>query len=242
MSKRDTEPKPEVSVVVPVFRNAATLPDLRRRVDRALDEAGITHEMILVVDACPEGSQRQAEEIASGDARVRVLALERNMGQNAAALEGIRLSSAPHVVLLDADLQDPPEAIPALLERAEEGYAAVFAGRRGRYESPGRLFTSGVFKWLLHKITNLPRDAGMFVLFDRRVREHLLLVRVRRPIVVAMIGTSGLPLTSIPVERDHRAEGRSAYSSWRRLATALAALWWALRWRLNPRGIMPMVR
>jgi hypothetical protein len=132
-------------------------------------------------------------------------------------------------VIMDGDLQDPPEAIPRLLEELKKGPAAVFAGRRGRYQPRGRLLTSRAFKTLLHMLSGVPPDAGMYVAINRAMIDHLVARRERHPFVVAMIGTSGLPCASIPVCRATRPSGRSRYSSWMRLRAGLSAVRIALR-------------
>jgi glycosyltransferase involved in cell wall biosynthesis len=224
---------PEVSVVVPVYRNRQTLRELHRRLAAALE--GRSHQLVFVDDACPEGSRALLEELAAEDPLVDVVHLERNRGQHRAVLAGLEVADARRVVVLDADLQDPPEAIPALLRRLGkegEGPAAVFAGRRGRYESRFRLLTSKVFKWALHVVAGVPPDAGLFVAMDRRMVEALLSYREARPFLVGMMGLSGLPLDSIPVERRPRTAGQSAYRFRDRAATGTAALVWAARRRL----------
>lgn len=226
---------PDISIIVPVFRNAATLWELYGRVCRTLDGTGLSLEMIFVNDACPEDSLAVLREIAAADHRVVVLALARNVGQHQAVLTGLTYARGEWAAVLDGDLQDPPEALPALLSRGQSGFAAVFAGRRGRYESLGRLFTSRLFKWTLHLLTGVPADAGMFCLLHRRMVEKLLAMGGRRPSIVAMIGSAGLPMTSAPVERAPRPVGRSAYSSRGRLISAWLALTRALGDKLRTR-------
>lgn len=224
---------PEISVVVPVYRTRETLHELHRRLQAAL--RGWSHQLVFVDDACPEGSLVLLEELAAEDPLVDVVHLERNLGQHRAVLAGLEAANGRRVVVLDADLQDPPEAIPALLQRLgerDEGPAAVFAGRRGRYESRFRLMTSKVFKWALHLLARVPPDAGLFVAMDRRMVEALLSYREARPFLVGMMGLTGLPLDSMPVERSPRSDGRSAYRFRDRAATGTAALVWAARRRL----------
>lgn len=215
---------PDITVVLPVYRNKDTLRDLHRRLRIVFKSEGIGYEIIFVDDACPGGSLAVLKELAGLDPRVAVLALGANSGQHQAVMTGLRFSRGRRVILLDADLQDPPEAIPALLSRMNDGFDAVFAGRRGQYESSGRLFTSRIFKGLLHRLSGVPIDAGMFVALSRGMVERLLAMNVSRPFIVAMIGCAGLPLASIPVERSCRPSGHSAYSSWKRLKTGCLAI------------------
>src|SRR5947208_9645895 len=194
--------EPEVSIVVPVYRNADTLDELHRRVTAALGRAGARHELLFVDDACPAGSLAVLRRLAARDPRVAILSLAENVGQNRAVLAGLAHARGEVVVIMDADLQDPPEAIPALLA-ALRGPAVVFAGRPGRYESAVRLATSRALKWLLHLLSRrrIPGDAGLFVAMRRSVVERLLAFPDPDPYVVGLIGRTGLPLASIPVER-----------------------------------------
>jgi glycosyltransferase involved in cell wall biosynthesis len=159
------------------------------------------------------------------------VALARNVGQQQAVLAGLAHARGAWTVVIDADLQDPPEAIPALLARGRDGYAAVFAGRRGRYESRGRLLTSRLFKRLLSVLSGVPADAGIFVAMHRSLVERLLQMDRDMPFLVAMIGCAGLPMTSVPVVRAARANGVSAYSSWARLKSGWRGMAYVLAWR-----------
>ena len=221
----------DVSVVVPLYRTGAELPELHRRTVAALD--GRTFELVLVDDACPEGSGRVAGQL--GDERVRVVELTRNVGQHAAALAGLARAQGAWSVVLDGDLQDPPEAIPVLLDAGRAaGVPVVFAGRRGRYQSRGRLLTSRLYKRALALAAGVPADAGIFMAMDRSVAERLVaLGGRRRPSLVAMVGCLRVPMLSVPVERAPRTSGRSSYGPLGRLRLGLRAIAWALAWRLR---------
>lgn len=226
-----TSPAPGVSVVVPVYRCPEALPELHGRLARTLDALGVTWEIVFVDDACPLGSRAVLERLAAADPRVSALVLAGNVGQHRAALAGLGAARGAWVVVMDGDLQDPPEAIPSLLA-AGAGAAAVFAGRRGAYESRGRLLTSRLFKELLHRLAGVPPDAGMFVALRRDLVKELLAFPTRSPFLVAMIGCTGRPTVSIPVERSPRAGGLSAYSAAARLRAGLRALALVLAHRL----------
>jgi polyisoprenyl-phosphate glycosyltransferase len=218
-----------VSVVVPVYGNADTVGELHEEIRRVFRSTALTHEIIFVNDACPFGSLAVLQQLAAADADVKVAALKQNVGQHRAVLFGLAQARGRCAVIMDGDLQDPPDAIPRLLEELKKGRAAVFAGRRGRYEPGGRLLTSRAFKTLLHMLSGVPPDAGMYVVINRAMIDHLVARRERHPFVVAMIGTSGLPCASIPVCRATRPSGRSHYSSWMRLRAGLSAVRIALR-------------
>lgn len=226
--------RPDVSVVVPVYRNAETLEELYRRLRDALEAERTDFEMIFVDDACPAGSLAVLKRLAQHDRRVAALVLARNSGQHRAVLAGLSRARGNWAVVLDADLQDPPEVVPALLRRGEEARApVVFAGRRGRYESRGRLLSSRLFKRLLHIASGVPVDAGLFVALRRDAVERLLSLRGPEPFVTAMIGCARLSSVSVSVERSTRPSGSSAYSSLARLRSARRAFAWVLAWKLR---------
>jgi glycosyltransferase involved in cell wall biosynthesis len=220
---------PRVAVVVPVHRNAATLRPLVERLGAAL--AGRDWRLRLVVDASPDDSLAVAEELSRTDPRVAVTALVANVGQHAALTHGLVDEADADVwVCLDADLQDPPEAVPAVLDRLARGdVGAVFAGRRGRYESRLRQAGGTVHRLLAARLTGLPPDAGAFLAMGPEVRA--VVVRERAPSVVLAVGTAGHPLTSVPVARDPRPVGDSAWTGRARLAQSARSLAWALRAR-----------
>jgi glycosyltransferase involved in cell wall biosynthesis len=225
-------PPEHVSVVVPVHRNAATLRELHRRLDEVLGHR--LRELVLVDDACPEGSSTVIRDLSASDPRVRPVALRRNVGQHAAVLAGLRTASGDSVAVLDADLQDPPESLPALLDRFAAGDVhAVFGGRRGRYQSTVRILTSRAFKRLQHALVGVPIDAGLFVVMSRELVRQLVAMGGPSPSLVVMIGCTGRPTTSVPVARTPRQEGRSAYSHVMRLLSAWRAVRWAMWWKLR---------
>src|SRR5688572_11570557 len=119
---------PALSMVIPVYRNARTIGPLYARIDQVLSSASIPFQVIYINDACPDGSGAVLEEMRAVHPNVEVLSIDHG-GQHRAVLAGIRRATADSMVVLDADLQDPPEAIPALLGELERGFDVVFAGR-----------------------------------------------------------------------------------------------------------------
>ena len=227
----------DVSVVVPVYRNADTLRELHARVATTLEGAGLSFELIMVDDACPAGSGAVMKEIARGDNRVRVVTMAANGGQHRALLAGIAVGTGEWTVLMDGDLQDPPEAIPQLIAAGESGYAVVYAGRRGKYESSRRLFSARLYRKALHFVSGIPRDAGLFMAMRPNVVERLLSLDGPEPSINSMIWCTGLPMTSIPIVRTPRAVGVSSYSGWKRVRAAWRAFAWILWWKTRlPRG------
>jgi glycosyltransferase involved in cell wall biosynthesis len=219
-----------VAVVVPVYRNAESLGALAARLGAALTTSWTLH---LVVDACPAGSGTVADGLAAADPRIRVSHLPVNVGQHRAIAYGLAAETdADAWVCMDADLQDPPEAVPLLLAGLDaQASAGVFAGRRGAYESSGRRLTGSLHRRTLAVLTGLPADAGAFFAMRRPLRDAVLTgLRDRgAPSVVVAAGASGLRLISVPVTRDVRTQGRSAWTSRARLRQSARTLWWAAR-------------
>jgi hypothetical protein len=226
---------PRVAVVVPVYGNAATLRPLADRLAGALD--GRNWRLRLVIDASPDDSAAVAGALAAEDRRIAVTGLTVNVGQHRALARGLAAEpDADAWVCLDADLQDPPEAVPELLDRLARGdVGAVFAGRRGSYESWLRRLSGTLHRWVAARLTGLPPDAGAFLAVGPQVRAAVLAAvdAAGAPSVVLAVGQAGLPVTSIPVVRDLRPVGRSAWTAGARLRQSARSLRWALRARRN---------
>jgi glycosyltransferase involved in cell wall biosynthesis len=223
--------KVEVSVVLPVYRNRPALDEMHSRLSTVLTGASLLYELIFLDDACPEGSGAAIAELAARDPHVRGISILRNVGQQRAVWLGLSAARGTWAVVMDADLQDPPEAIPALLSAATPGVDAVLAAWSGRYEATGRLVTSRVFKILREKLTKYPRDAGMFLALRRPLVEEILRNDVPHPFLPSLVGLSGCRFVTVPVERAARSGGGSAYSSTARLLRAARELAFIFRRR-----------
>ena len=215
-----------LGVITPVYGNEATLEELYRRLAAAL--AG-EWTLRFVVDASPDASLAVAGRLAATDDRVSVTALDVNAGQHRALLAGLAAEPDAGVwVCLDADLQDPPEAVPLLVERLGRGdVGVVFAGRRGTYEGRARLVTGALHRSLQSRLTGVPADAGGFLPMDPPSMGAL--VPLDPPSVVAGVGAAGIRSTSIPVARATRPTGRSAWTASARLRQSARTLAWAYR-------------
>jgi polyisoprenyl-phosphate glycosyltransferase len=222
-----------VAVVVPVYGNAATLPALAERLAVAL--AGRDWRLRLVIDASPDDSAAVAAELAAAEPRIAVTTLAANVGQHAALARGLADEpDADRWVCMDADLQDPPEALPGLLDRLDRGdVGAVFAGRRGSYESAVRRLTGTLHRRVAARLTGLPPDAGAFLAMGPAVRTAVLAAMAGggAPSVVLAVATARAPVTSVPVRRDVRPSGRSAWTAAARARQSARSLLWAVRAR-----------
>ena len=229
-----------VAVVTPVYGNAPTLPELAARLARALHDRPWT--LRFVIDASPDDSLVVAHGLAAADPRLAVTHLTRNVGQNRALLAGLAADAdAGAWVCLDADLQDPPEAVPALLDRLAAGdVGVVFAGRRGAYESRARLLTGRAHRAAMACLTGLPADAGAFVAMDRSSRDRLL--ALSPPGIVAGVGAAGIACASVPVVRAVRPSGRSAWTVPARVRQSGRTLAWTWRTGHSARATSSMRR
>jgi polyisoprenyl-phosphate glycosyltransferase len=180
-------------------------------------------ELVLVDDACPESTADLAERLEFG-ALLRVLRLSRNQGQDAAIRAGLRACTGKWALIIDGDLQDPPEGLSLLWPHAVQGYEAVFADRFGKYQSRTRLVSSRLYRRCVERLGGLPRGAGLFVLLNRRLIEAVAATQPRRISILAAIAGARGRYTSVPIERASRATGRSSYSAGRR--------WWKGAWSL----------
>jgi glycosyltransferase involved in cell wall biosynthesis len=223
----------DVALVAPVYRNADTLDALASRVRTAMDHAAVSFRLVLVVDASPDESWAVVGRLAARDGRISGLLLADNAGQHAAILAGLEAVRARRFVVMDADLQDPPEVIPAMLARARETGSTVFAERKGRYERWDRLATSRTFKVLLSPLSGVPPDVGTFFVVDREVAAAMRDSRARPAQVVILAHHYSERCETIPVRRARRPIGTSAYSSIARVHAAIRSVRCALscRWQ-----------
>jgi len=229
---------PNVSVIIPVYKNRDTVVTLHSQLVETLSGLYQEFEIVFVDDHCPQMSIEVLSELAERDDRVTVIGMAENIGQQNAVLAGLTHSHGKTAVIMDADLQDPPGAIPSLLAKLNEGYDVVFAGRRGSYQAVSRLFTSRLYKWTLHIITGVPTDAGLFMAVRRDAIDNVLPLKNDNPHLVAMLGVLNLRTTSLPVARDLRPSGESAYTSWMRMKVGFGAAFWALMWKLGMRKMV----
>lgn len=221
-----------ISVVIPVYRNSDSLPVLIQRIESvmAYRKSG-SYEILLVDDASDDTSWLRILEIAQSHAEIRGFRLAKNQGQHASVLFGLSLVQYDISIVMDADLQDPPEAIPSLLRALSESNAdIVFAGRSGKYQSGGRMLTSRLYRHLLLKgIVGLPAGAGMFFVITRSALERVFNLNLTgKPMLIGMIAAAGLDCVSISIDRAQRVYGQSAYTSHQRLRSAINMLCCAL--------------
>jgi undecaprenyl-phosphate 4-deoxy-4-formamido-L-arabinose transferase len=203
-----------VSTVVPVFNEERSLPELHRRLAAALEGAGMEFEAIYVDDGSRDGSVRVLRDLADRDPRVAVVVLNRNYGQHAAVLAGMAESRGEAVVTLDADLQNPPEEVPAVVRRVEEGVDVVATYRPGRQDPLLRRWASRAVNACMARATGVAlRDYGCMLRGYRRpVVDALLSSPEISTFVPALANTFARSVAEIPVAHAERTHGASRYS------------------------------
>jgi dolichol-phosphate mannosyltransferase len=210
-----------VSVVVPLLDEAAVLRAFHERATKALEQVpGVAHELVYVDDGSRDGSFALLAGLATDDPRVRVVRLSRNFGQQIAITAGLDRARGDCAVVIDADLQDPPEVIADLVAAWRQGFDVVHAVRRVRRgESAWKRASAGAFYRLLSRIAGvaIPRDVGDFRLLGRRALDELAQLREKDRYVRGLVSWIGLRQTTLAYDRDERAAGATKYAP-RRMA------------------------
>ena len=207
--------QPSVSVAIPVYNEELVLPELLRRTRAVLDAIpGGPHQIVLVDDGSSDRTPDLLEAAAEEDSRLVVVVLSRNFGHQTALGAALDRVSGDVVVLMDGDLQDPPEAIPNLVETYRQGYDVVYAQRVGRKESWWLRACYYVFYRLLALLSpvQLPLDAGDFGLMSRRVVDEIRRMPEHHRYLRGMRSWVGFRQIGIPIQRSARSAGRTKYS------------------------------
>jgi dolichol-phosphate mannosyltransferase len=214
-----------VSVVAPMHDEVDVVAPFCERVTRALD--GVEWELVIVDDGSRDGTGEALARAAAADERVRVVTLSRSFGHQAALTAGLDHARGDAVVMLDGDLQDPPEVIPAMLARWREGSEVVYAVREQRPgETPLKLVTARWFYRLFRRLTSvdLTPDSGDFRLMDRRALDALLAMPERNRFLRGMSVWVGFTQTAVPFAREPRTAGRTKFTFSRMLSFGFDAI------------------
>lgn len=206
---------PILSVVIPVYNEAGSLPELYARLHESLEGYGKPYEIVFVDDGSTDGSFEQLVELHGQDPRVRVIRFVRNFGQQMAVLAGLRQVRGEVVVLIDADLQTWPEDIPLLVEKLEEGHDLVFGLRQNRADSLVRRMGSRFVGWLLRKYTGLqvPDSSCGFIAVRRNLLEAAVSSNEKSRLLLATLAwLAGGKAASVPVRHAARKHGETKYS------------------------------
>jgi dolichol-phosphate mannosyltransferase len=215
MQSTDASGRQLISLVVPVFNEEAVIGTFYDRATGALAAiAGGSYEIIFIDDGCRDGTYPQLAAFAAKDPRVRVLKFSRNFGHQIAISAGIDHARGDAVVIIDADLQDPPEVIAAMVDRWREGYEVAYGVRSDREgETFIKLKTAAWYYRLLGRMTkiDIPPNVGDFRLLSRRVVDHLKQLREKDRFVRGLVSWIGFRQIGVVYKRDKRFAGETKY-------------------------------
>lgn len=219
--------KPVFSIIAPIYNELKNIPELYPRVRDVMDQTSETWELILVDDGSTDGSTDLIRELANQDERVRPVIFARNFGHQIAVTAGLDYSRGDAVVIIDADLQDPPEAILALIEKWREGYQVVYAVRSEREgETWFKRVTASLFYRMIFRITdvNIPLDTGDFRLMDRSVVDVMNQMREKHRFLRGMSSWVGFKQIGVEYKRKARFAGETKYPFKKMFKLALNAI------------------
>lgn len=215
------------SIVAPCFNEEKGLNELYRRICQVMDQTGEPWELVLINDGSRDKTPQIIRELRAGDPRVKLIDFTRNFGHQIAVTAGLDYAQGEAVIIIDADLQDPPEIILQMIDRWKQGYEVVYAVRTKRKgESWFKEFTAKLFYRIIYRITDvdIPLDTGDFRLMDRRVVEAIRQMRERHRFVRGMTSWVGFRQTGVEYVREERFAGETHYPFRKMLKFALDAI------------------
>lgn len=206
--------RPTLSLVIPIFNEEETIPELHQRLSRFLAELDVSWEVVFVDDGSADASLRLLKGIAALENRYRIVSFGRNFGHQIAITAGVDYAEGRAVVVMDADLQDPPEVVRQMLDKYEQGFDVVYGVRSRRLgETIFKKVTAAAFYRIMRAMIgfDLPLDSGDFRLMSRRVVLTLRSLRERHRFVRGMVAWIGFRQTSVHYERQGRFAGETKY-------------------------------
>jgi len=207
-----------LSIVVPAFNEQEVLPAFHARLSAVLDSLPLESEVLYVNDGSKDTTLEVMKILRAHDPRIAILDLSRNFGKEIAMTAGLDHARGDAVVVIDADLQDPPELIPEMLNHWREGWDVVYAQRiERRGETLLKKLTAHWFYRLMQRVgrVRIPENVGDFRLLSRRALDSLLLLREHHRFMKGLFAWIGFPQKGIPYQRDPRFAGRSTWDYWR---------------------------
>lgn len=203
-----------ISIVVPMYYEENVADECYKRLKKVMNDNNINYEFIFVNDGSKDRTFEILNKIAEEDNNAKIISFSRNFGHQIAVTAGVDKAKGDAVVVIDSDLQDPPELIPKMIDLWNEGYKVVYAKRKKRKgESFFKLFTAGIFYRILDRMTDIdiPLDTGDFRLMDRDVVNVLKTMKENNRFVRGMVSWVGFKQTPIEYERDERFAGETKY-------------------------------
>ena len=227
MAGKITPNLPKYSVVAPVYNEIGCIQEFYKQVSAVMEKLREPWELVLVDDGSTDGSTDVIREIVKKDAHVRLVIFVRNFGHQIAVTAGLDYAQGDAVIIIDADLQDPPDVMLDLINKWKEGFEVVYAVRRKREgESWFKLFTASLFYRLIYRITDvkIPLDTGDFRLLDRKVVDVMGQMRERHRFLRGMAAWVGYRQVGVEYDRKERFAGKTKYPFGKMLKLALNAI------------------
>ena len=218
------EIKPEISVVIPIYNEEGNLAELYRRLKDVLnDELHVTYEIIFVDDGSVDNSWHIIEDLHKQNSSVKGIKFSRNFGHHIAVTAGLDCCKGDCVVLMDGDLQDPPEEILKLYEKFQEGYDIVYAIREIRKDSVFKKIASKFFNMFFKLLANveIPADSGIFRIMNRQSVDALKNCREKSRLITALMSWTGFSHFGVRTERNARYAGRTKYGLFKSIRLAI---------------------
>jgi polyisoprenyl-phosphate glycosyltransferase len=216
-----------LSIVIPVFNERESIAELHRRLTAVLTGVDMRYELVFVNDGSQDGSLQVLEALRHADPQAAIVNLSRNFGKEIALSAGLDLAKGQAVVVIDADLQDPPELIPLLLSEWRNGYDVVYARRTERSgETWLKKSTAHAFYRLLHGISpvDVPSDTGDFRLLSRRAVLAVRSMREQHRFMKGLFSWIGFPQKAVSYQRDQRFAGKTKWNYWKLWNLALEGI------------------
>ncbi|HLX38752.1 MAG TPA: glycosyltransferase family 2 protein, partial [Candidatus Binataceae bacterium] len=216
-----------LSIVVPVHNEAAGIDAFMMRLQAALAQVDLDHEIVFVDDGSSDTTMQKLVDFRTADSRIKVLSLSRNFGKDVALSAGLEYARGNAVIPIDADLQDPPELIPEMIAKWRQGFEVVYAARSSR-EGDGliRRKVAQGFYWAINRVSEvpIPPDVGDFRLLDRVVVDAIIRLPEHSRFMKGLFAWVGFKQTAVHFQRGSRAVGTSKWSSGRLWNFALDGL------------------
>ncbi|MDI3537303.1 MAG: polyisoprenyl-phosphate glycosyltransferase [Eubacteriaceae bacterium] len=203
------------SIVVPLYNEELVIDEMYKRITAIMDQTGETYELVWVNDGSKDATREMAEALCRKDSRIELINFSRNFGHQQAITAGMEAAKGDAIVVIDADLQDPPELILSMIEKWKEGYDVVYAKRSKREgESFFKKLTAKTFYRFLDHLTSveIPKDTGDFRLIDRKVCDALNALPEKNRYVRGLISWLGFKQTAVEFVRQERFDGETKYT------------------------------
>ncbi|RME97496.1 MAG: glycosyltransferase [Chloroflexi bacterium] len=215
------------SIVAPCWNEEGNLPELYRRVTEVMDQTGEPWELVLINDGSTDRTPQIMRELHAADRRVHIVDFARNFGHQLAVTAGMDYAQGDAVILIDSDLQDPPELILEMIEKWKAGYEVVYAVREERKgETWFKLMTAKLFYRLIYRITDvdIPLDTGDFRLMDRKVVQQMRNMKEHHRFIRGMTSWVGFKQTGVTYVREERFAGETKYPLRKMVRFAITAI------------------